>query len=167
LIRVLSGLVRRRRRVLPPPALAALALAACGSEASDEGTWGAGHGPDFCQAGRQSAADELWITLRLPAAASALSVRGPAFTLAIDGAPVRVEARGARSRDGKPGLDFHFNPRPLLRRHPSGFEVVVAKQGREIYRTRVTGPEASKAIEETLACDRELRFQGRVDPYKA
>ncbi|MET1112283.1 MAG: hypothetical protein ABWX67_12220 [Allosphingosinicella sp.] len=178
-IRAFPGGERRRRRFLPALALAALAaLAACGSGAPDEGKWSAGHGPDFCQAGRQSPTREFWIMLRRPAYNSALSVRGPDFagvaegsnqsgyTLTIDGTPVRAEVFGTVDR-GKPGLDFLFNPRPLLRRHPAGFEAVIARDGREIYRVKVAGPDAVKAIEETLACDRELRFTGRVDPYKS
>ena len=151
-----------------------MALAACSGTASDEGSWGAGHGPDFCQAGRQSDNGAFWITLRLPAANSALSVRGPAFegiaseseqtafTLAIDGEPARARVLGAPARD-KPGLDFLFNPRSLLRGHRSGFEAVILRGSREIYRTRVAGPEAARAIEETLACDRKLRFKGQID----
>jgi len=155
----------------------ALALAACGGGAADEGTWGAGNGPDFCQAGRRSESRAFWITLRRPAAGSALSVRGPAFegigqgslqpgfTLAIDGEPVRAEARGALDR-GQAGLDFHFNPRLLLTRHPRGFEAVVLNDGREVHRTRIEGPEAAEAIAKTLACDRELRRSGRIDSFR-
>ena len=112
----------------------------------------------------------------MPARASAVSLRGPpfetvaaeseqpGFTLEVNGAPVRARALGARIGD-KPGLDFHFDPRPLLRRHPSGFEAAILKDGREIRRVEASGPEALKAIEETLACDRELRLTGRIDPH--
>jgi hypothetical protein len=89
----------------------------------------------------------------------------PGFTLEVNGAPVRARALGARI-GGKPGLDFHFDPRPLLRRHPSGFEAAILKDGREIRRIKASGPEAVKAIQETLACDRELRLTGRIDPYR-
>ena len=151
-------------------ASALVALAACAGEAGNEGEWGAGSGPDFCQAGRRSETLAFWITLREPTASSALSVRGPAFegiapeseqpgyTLEIDGALVRARTLGAPAREDNPGLDFLFNPRPLLRRHPEGFEAVVLKEGREIHRTRIAGPEAAEAIDETLACDRRLRF---------
>jgi hypothetical protein len=164
--------------------LAALAVstacAACDSGGSGPETpkWGRGNGPDFCQAGRESKDGSLWITLRLPAAASAISVHGPAFksvepdrpqpayALLIDGRAMRAEARGAPAGKDS-GLDFLFNPRPLLlRREADGFDAAVTKDGREVYRVRVDGTEAREAIAGTLACDRELRFSGRIDPYK-
>ena len=157
-------------------ALAALVIfAVSGCRPSpDDATWGSGHGPDFCSAIREFDAEPLSFTLSRAPNASGVSMHGPAFSafgpdreysdvsLFVNGQPVRAHAFGAVFR-GKPGLNFLFNPRRILRQHREGFSLAVHQGDREIYVADVRGP-AVTALSEMVECDR-ARLIGRNLDY--
>jgi len=158
-----------RKRMLSFAAIL-LIPASCAGERQDR--WGAGSGPDFCAASRESEDEPLGVILG-EAGASGIALFAPALAdfsagveyrdvaLRIDGAPVRARAFGALFRE-RGGIEFNFDVRRVVRRNPNGFTLSVHRGDSRIYETRV-GESAKAALGTLLECDRTRRVaRGRA-----
>ena len=155
-----------------------LVAAGCGGGGPDRAKWGAVNKADFCELIGEAAHGKLVLHLVAAPIGSAVGVSGdalsglatrdelPGVTLIMDGDAVRAAGSGMVQLDGRHSVDFFFDPRMLIRRHPGGFEVAVQKDGRDLYRIDGRTPEAKAAFERLLDCDRKLRFGGGLDPWR-
>jgi hypothetical protein len=152
--------------------------AACGRGTPGRAEWANGNGHDFCQANGIAPQRTMAITLVAAPGGSALSVSGgelaaldprgdlSGVTLEVDGAPVRARAEGGLQPGDVHRVDFFFDPRPLVRRHPDGFAATLLRNGRRLTQVDGRTPSARAAFARLLACDRKLRFEGGIDTLR-
>ncbi|HEY0314263.1 MAG TPA: hypothetical protein VGC56_17450 [Allosphingosinicella sp.] len=155
-----------------------LLAAGCGTSGREPAKWHNGNSHDFCEAIGEAAHGKLDVHLAAGPIGSAVSVSGdalaglatrdelPGVTLIIDGEAVRAAGRGMVQLDGRHSVDFFFDPRMLIRRHPGGFVAAVQKDGGDVYRIDGRTPEAKAAFERLLNCDNKLGFGGGLNPWR-
>lgn len=153
-------------------AVSCLLLAACAcAQADKEQHWGSGYGPDFCVAA-EDRSQFVAVQLSRLRGWSGIAIGARAFDrlppedkyaelgLEIAGQPVRASAAASGEGADKGALFFAFNPRPILIRHPDGFDLVVKRNGRPIHAASLHG--AADAFTAVRECD-SRRMMGR-DP---
>ena len=140
-------------------------IAACSPERG-AAHWGDGSGPGFCDA-IWNLDDPVVVHLAREPGQSGLAVFNddlgnlpieqpvPDARLEVNGKEVRAPARSIES-NGRQGLLFPFNPRPLMRRNPDGFSISVLRGGKPVFRADLPG--ARETFRKTLRCDVKALF---------